>query len=68
MTNVTDHQEGLVGEILPPDQLTRRTFNTLTELADYIRAFQITTAGFGHFDCPGIGPRYLLEYPTRFQP
>lgn len=60
-------QEVLVGEVMQPEQLTRRSFKTIEALADYIRTFKITHGGFAFGDYPEVGKCYLLEYPTRAQ-
>lgn len=58
-------QAALVGEVMPPEPLTRRTFKTLEALADFIVTFKIVRGGFAYGDYPEVGTCYLLEYPTR---
>jgi phosphoribosylformylglycinamidine (FGAM) synthase-like amidotransferase family enzyme len=60
-------QDVLVGQILPPQEITQRTFKTIEALTDYIRIFNITRGGFAYGDYPEVGLCYLLEYPTRVQ-
>lgn len=67
MVDVASEQEVLVGEIVQPEQLTRRSFATLDALADYIKTFQITNGGFAFGNFVEYGQCYLLEYPARSQ-
>lgn len=66
MTEVANEQEGLVGEVIPP-QVTHRFFKTIDGLADYIKTFEITQGGFAPAFVQDVGQCYLLEYPTRVQ-
>lgn len=67
MVDVVNEQDGLLGEVMPPEPLVRRSFKTLDALTDFIRTFKITHGGFAHGDFPEFGQCYLLEYPARSQ-
>ena len=66
MEETVNQQEGLVGEVFPPD-VTQRFFKTIDGLADYIKTFEIIQGGFGPGFVEGIGQCYILEYPGKEQ-
>jgi hypothetical protein len=66
MEEVVNQQEGLEGEVIPP-QVTQRFFKTIDGLADYIKTFEIIQGGFGVGFVDGVGQCHILEYPTRVQ-